>query len=72
MRLTLEAWRRARGLSQAKVAEVIGVHVNTYKRWEKNPGEMRCDKAISLSNLLGIRLDDIFLPENTTENSKNT
>jgi putative transcriptional regulator len=69
MKLSLDAWRRARGLSQAEVANGIGVHVNTYIRWEKNPGEIRYDKAIALADLLKIRLDDILLPCDTTENS---
>lgn len=69
MKLSLDAWRRARGLSQSEVADGIGVHVNTYQRWEKNPGEIRYDKAIALADLLNIKLDDIILPCNTTENS---
>lgn len=72
MRLTLDAWRRARGLSQAEVAEGLGVHVNTYIRWEKDPGEIKYDKAIRLANLLDIKLDDILLPVDTTESDNIT
>lgn len=67
MKLSLDAWRRARGISQENAANHIGVHINTYRRWEENPGEMRYDKAIMIADLYGISLDDILLPENTTK-----
>lgn len=70
MKLTLDAWRRARGLSQETMAEIAGVHINTYRSWEQNPGEMRYDKALKIADKLQINLSDILLPENTTENSK--
>ena len=69
MKLTLDAWRRARGLSQEALAEAIGVHVNTYRAWEQNPGEIRYDKALKIADKLEINLSDILMPENTTANS---
>jgi transcriptional regulator with XRE-family HTH domain len=69
MKLSLDAWRRARGISQQDVADVCGIHINTYRRWEENPGEMRYDKAIKVADYLGISLDDILLPSDTTETS---
>lgn len=69
MKLSLDAWRRARGISQQDVADVCGIHINTYRRWEENPGEMRYDKAIKVADFLGISLDDILLPSDTTETS---
>lgn len=67
MQLSLDAWRRARGVSQETMAKVCGVHVNTYRRWEENPMEMRCDKAITIADFLQISLDDIFLSADTTK-----
>lgn len=67
MQLSLDAWRRARGVSQETMAKVCGVHVNTYRRWEENPMEMRCDKAIAIADFLQISLDDIFLSADTTK-----
>lgn len=69
-RLTLEEWRRARNVSQEKIAEVCGVHINTYRIWEKSPGEIRIDNAIKIADFLRISLDDIILSANTTNNSK--
>lgn len=70
MKLSLEAWRKARGKSQDEMANICGVHVNTYRRWEENPGEIRYDKALKIVGVLNIRLDDILLPSDTTETSK--
>lgn len=70
MKMTLDAWRRARNLSQEALAAAAGVHVNTYRSWEQNPGEMRYDKALKIADKLEIELCDILIPENTTENSK--
>lgn len=67
MKLTLEAWRRARNISQENMAEMCGVHINTYRRWEQNPGEIRIDKAMIIVNALQISLDNIFLPSDTTK-----
>lgn len=60
MRLTLEEWRRAKKISQEQMAGLIGVHVNTYRAWEENPGEMRLSKAALIAEELHISLDDIL------------
>ena len=69
MKLTLKAWRQAREKTQGDMAKICNVHINTYRRWEKNPGDMPIDKAVAVANCLQIRLEDIFLPNRTTENS---
>ena len=65
--LTLAEWRRARNVSQEKLADLCDVHVNTYRRWEENPGEIRVDNAIKIANYLKISLDTILLSANTTK-----
>ena len=60
MKLTLEEWRRAKKISQEQMAELIGVHVNTYRAWEENPGDMRLSKASIIADRLNITLDDIL------------
>lgn len=67
MKLSLDAWRRARGFTQEAMASHLNVHINTYRRWEEAPGEIRYDKIIAIADLLHISLDDILLPQNTTE-----
>jgi len=69
MQLELSAWRKARGKSQEEMAKLCDVHVNTWRRWEENPGEMRFDKALLVVECLNIGFDNILLPSNTTETS---
>lgn len=60
MKLTLDEWRRVKKISQEQMAELIGVHVNTYRAWEENPGDMRLSKAAIIADRLDITLDDIL------------
>lgn len=62
-RFTLEQWRKIRGYSQEKMAELCGVHINTYRMWEQNPSSIKLGKALEIAEILGITVDDIiFLP----------
>lgn len=70
MSLTLKEWRRAKGVSQAEMAEICGVHPNTYRTWEENPEEIKISNAILIANRLGLEVEDIFLSENITEPGK--
>jgi DNA-binding XRE family transcriptional regulator len=50
------------------MAKLLDVSMNTYIRWEKNPGKMPLAKAQAFANALGINFNDIiFLPNNDTE-----
>lgn len=60
MKLTLEEWRRAKKISQEQMADLIGVHVNTYRSWEENPGDMRLSKAALVAEKLELSIDDIL------------
>lgn len=72
MKLTLAEWRRARGISQEKMAEDLGVHINSYTRWEKNPLEIRYGNALTIANILNVSLDDILFVCDTTKNDNFT
>ncbi len=72
MKLTLAEWRRARGISQEKMAEDLGVHLNSYTRWEKNPLEIRYGNALTIANILNVSLDDILFVCDTTKNDNFT
>lgn len=67
MGLTLDAWRRARGVSQDEMAILCGVSTMTYRKWENNPGSIKIDDALLIADKLKISLDDIILPLNTTK-----
>ena len=61
--LTLRQWRLAKEYSKEQVANVCGVHVNTYSKWEENPKTISIDNFKKICNLLNIELKDIFLGE---------
>lgn len=68
MRLTIKEWRRLKGISQEKMADMCGVHVNTYRAWEENSADIKLSKAITVAEKLGVGLSDIiFMPSDTTK-----
>ncbi|MBP5443633.1 MAG: helix-turn-helix transcriptional regulator [Treponema sp.] len=72
MKLKLSEWRRARNVSQETLAQLCQVHVNTYRRWEEDPGEIKYNDAVLIADFLQIKLDDILFPSNTTKTDKIT
>lgn len=65
MSLSLREWRRVKEISQEEMAEKLNIHVNTYMNWEKNPGKIGFLKAVEISKILNVSLDDIsFTSEN--------
>lgn len=68
MALTIKAWRKVKGFSQVKMAEALGVHVNTYINWENEPQKMSIENGYRACDVLGVAFNDvIFLPENATK-----
>jgi putative transcriptional regulator len=67
MELTIRELRRVKEISQEEMANACGVHMNTYRAWEENPKDIRLGAAKIIASKLGISLDDIFLPPDTTE-----
>lgn len=62
-RLTLKEWRRAKGYSLQKMADLCGVHVNTYRVWEDKPSDIKLGNAFKIAESLEITIEDIiFLP----------
>jgi len=59
MALTLRQWRRAKEISQEKMAELLKIHVNTYQNWEESPEKISIEKAMEISSILNVDLDDI-------------
>lgn len=59
MTLTLRQWRRAKEITQEKMADTLGVHVNTYQNWEEDPGKISIDKAFAIAKILDVSIDDI-------------
>lgn len=62
-KFTLKELRRAKGFSQNYMAEVCGIHINTYRAWEEKPSEIKLGMAFKIAEKLGVSINDIiFLP----------
>ena len=59
MALTLRQWRRAREITQEKMAEYLKIHVNTYQNWEDAPEKISIEKAMQIATILKVNLEDI-------------
>ena len=55
----LRGYRARARLSQAELADKIGVHVNTITNWENGKGGIAFDKAWELADLFGVTLDEL-------------
>lgn len=63
----LRALRRANGYSAREMAELLGVHTNTYRNWEKKPKTITVSYAFKIANILNVSIEDIFLRECSTK-----
>lgn len=59
-KFTLKQYRLIKGLTQAQMAEIIGIHVNTYANWEENPEKISIGKAKLIAEALGLSIDELF------------
>lgn len=55
----LHAAREAAGLSQAQVADKMGVHQTSYAAWERHPVSLRPEQLRALSDLLGVTVEHL-------------
>lgn len=69
MKLTLRQARNIREIPQVKMAEMLGVHVNTYRCWEEDPDSVEVGAVKKISKILDISYDIIFFDANSTISS---
>jgi len=69
-KITLEAARRNKGLTQAGLAEEMGVSRSTVIDWENGKRAMRTAYLHLFCSIVGLTEDDILLPEITTLSSE--
>ena len=60
MHLTLRQARRLRDKSQDEMAELLDVHVQTYRKLEENPDNVTIEQAKKISRFLDVNYDEIF------------
>ena len=58
--LTLKQARLISEKKQKEIASLLGVHIRTYRKIEKNPEIATVKQTKSISNFLGISYNEIF------------
>lgn len=66
-KIYLKAVRVNASLSQAELAEILGVSKNTVANWEAGKTEPNIKQLRKLSELSGIPLDFIYVPEQSNQ-----
>ena len=67
MALTLRQWRRAKEITQEQMADVLGIHVNTYQNWEDAPEKISIEKALEIAKFFKVGLEDISFKKGAEE-----
>lgn len=60
MQQTLRAWRLAKEITIEQMADMLDIHPNTYRNWEKEPGTIPISKAYIIADSLQVELGDII------------
>lgn len=65
--MTIRELRRVREFSQETMAELLGIHVNTYRGYEEHPEKIPISKAAEIARILDVDMSHIiFLPKKST------
>lgn len=48
--------------NQESIAAALGVTVQTYRAYEKDPSQMKLPTAVMLANYLGCKVEDFYSP----------
>ena len=62
MAVTMKDARKARGLSQDKMAYLMGVSRATYNKYENDTGAITVAKLAQFCKLTGVHITEILLP----------
>ena len=62
-KITLPAARVNAGMNQREMAQYLGVDVSTILNWEKGKSEPSTSQLRKISEVSGIPMDFIFVPE---------
>ncbi len=62
LKFTLKELRARNNITQMDAAKATGVTIQTYNRWEQNPGTIPVSKFVILADYLKVDMSDIFLP----------
>lgn len=63
MENNIKPLREERGLSQQKLADLVGVHKNTVINWETAANDPRASDLVKLASVLGCTIEDVVLAD---------
>lgn len=66
MSISLRQARRMKDFSMREMASKLGVCECTYRKLERNPGEISIDNAKAICKILDISIDQIFFDSNSS------
>lgn len=66
-RFTLRELRARKNMTQAEVAENLGISTQTYNAWEKDVSNVAVSKVQAMADFFGVQLDEIFFAEKHDE-----
>lgn len=59
MVLTMKQARHLAGKTQQEIADMMGIHVNTYRDYEKNPDKMTVRQTRDFCAAVNVKMSDI-------------
>ncbi len=65
-KLTVKEWRLIKQITMQRLADAIGVHVNTIRSYEKDPKHIPIDKAMAIAKFYGVDINDIAFSVRST------
>lgn len=71
MKVSLRGLRADRRMTQAEVAEKIGVSKRTIMKWENNETSPTGIQLMKLCEIYDVELNDIFLPDKLAKREQN-
>ena len=61
---TLKELRARKNMTQAEVADKLGVSTQTYNAWERDVSNVAVGKVNVIAEFFGVTIGEIFLPKN--------
>ena len=56
----LKSWRFKYEMNQTEFAQILGVKVAQYNRWENQKQQPEIETAFKIANKIGCKIDDLF------------
>jgi len=56
---TIPEWRRVKNISMLEMSSLLGVHYNTYRRWEEDPSSIKMGFVEKIAKILEVDISDI-------------